>query len=282
LNQIDVYDISPSLGFALTDKLSLGIALDAERLVGEFDRTIAGVGGNDTLSNNSGHDHAFGYHMGFLFQVSPKTRIGLSYHSQIVHQFSGSSTFIGPLAAGGGLSNPNLYGRITLPPTTSLSVFHAMNAQWDLMGTATYTQWGASRNLILHNVVGTQGGAQNNNLQWVIYQGYRNTWNYSVGANYHVNEHWLLRTGLGYDEAPTTAQKRPIQLPDSDKVALGLGAHYQATKTLALDFGWTHLFATNSSINNVSQVTGDQAVTTNGSIQQNTDIYALQLKWDLL
>jgi long-chain fatty acid transport protein len=282
LNQIDVYDISPSLGIAFTEKLSWGIGLDMQRLVGEFDRTVAGLGGNDTLSNNSGHDYAFGYYMGLLYQISPETRIGLSYHSKIVHQLTGSSTFIGPLALGGGQSSPNMYGRITLPPTTNLSVFHTLNKQWDLMGTISYTQWSTSNNLILHNVVGTTGGVQNNNLQWTIYQGYRNTWNYALGANYHVNDKFIVRTGAGYDEAPTTDSKRSIQLPDSNKVAIALGAHYQATKTLGFDLGWTHLFMLNSRINNVSQATGDQIVITNGSVQQNADVYAAQLKWDIL
>lgn len=283
LNQINVYDLSPSLGIALTDKLSFGFGLDAERMVVEFDRATTAPGStSDTLSNNSGNDHAFGYHLGALYQFSPKTRVGLSFHSQIVHQINGSSTYLGPLAPGGGISNSSFYARITLPSTTSLSAFHTLNTDWDVLGSISYTQWSSATNLTLHNVTGLQGGGLNNNLQWVIYQSYRNTWNYTLGANYHLNEDWLLRAGVGYDQTPVINSARTIALPDSDKLAMALGTHYQATTTLGFDMGWTHLFSMNARINNVVQTTGDQSVTTNGSVQQNTDVYALQVKWDIV
>jgi len=275
LNEIDVYDLTPSLGIGVTDRFSIGFGLDIQRLVAEFDHATTAVGSSgDTLSNNSGHAHAYGYHLGALYQFSPSTRIGLSYQSQIVHQINMSSTYVGALAPGGAISNPNLYARITLPPTTSLSAFHQLNKQWDLLGTVSYTQWSATNPIILNNVTGIQGGTLNNNLQWVLLQGYRNTWDCAVGANYHINDTWLLRTGLGYDQKAASIE--------SDKVALALGTHYQATATLGFDLGWTHLFSTQAQINNVVQTVGDQSVTLNGTMPQNTDIYALQVKWDIL
>lgn len=283
LNTLDVYDLSPSLGIVATDKLSLGLGLDFQRLTGEFDYATTAVGAaGDTLSTNTGNDWGYGYHLGALYQFTPSTRVGLSYHSQVVHQLSGTSKFIGSLTGASGSQYSSLKARITLPPTTTFSAFHTINSSWDVMGSVSYTQWSVSNNMMLKNVGGIKGGALTNNLRIPLIRGYSNSWNYSVGANYHINDKMMLRTGVGYDKTPSDNSYRNVQLPDSNLVAVALGGHIQATDTLGCDIGWTHVFAMNTRVNNVSQVAGDQIATTNGSVQQNSDVYGLQVKWDIL
>jgi long-chain fatty acid transport protein len=150
------------------------------------------------------------------------------------------------------------------------------------MGTVIYTQWSVFNQLILQNVAGISGGVSNSGILVIMPENYRNTWNYAVGANYHINENWFLRTGIGYDETPSNNQYRNLQFPTSNQVAVALGTHFQATKTLGFDLGWTHLFAMNARINNLSLATGDQVTTTNGSITSSADVYGLELKWDIV
>lgn len=292
LTSLEVVDISPSLGIALNDKLSIGFGADIERARGEFDL----VGGNpilntemnlDTPSKNVGYSWGYGYHLGALFQFNESTRIGLSYHSKITHHLDGTSKFNGPLAnlddeTPGGLQESfNLKANATLPATTTLSLFHSLNPVWDVMGTVAYTQWSVFNDLALQNVAGVANSGASNTILVVIPQGYRNTWNYSVGANYHASEQWMFKGGIGYDETPSNNRYRNLQLPDSDRIAVALGAHYQATKTLGFDAGWTHFFVKSTSINNLSQTFGDQTTTTNGSVNASADVFGFQAKWDI-
>jgi len=282
-NNLDVYDLSPALAIAFTDKFSLGFGLDCERLTGEFDYSTTALGqANDTVSTNSGNNWAYGYHIGALYQFTPKTRVGISYQSQVVHRLSGTSKFVGVLAGSGGIFDTNVKMRMVLPPTTTISAFHAFNAPWDIMGSLSLTQWTVTNSTVLNNVGGIQDGVLSNHLQVPLIQGYQNTWNWSVGTNYHVNEKILFRAGVGYDQAPISSSNRDVKLPNANQVAVALGTHIQATNTMGFDIGWTHIFAANARINNYAQQAGDQIATTNGTAYQDTDVYGLQMKWDIL
>lgn len=287
LTSVTVYDISPSFGLAFNDKISVGAGLDIEHIKGEFNQYAAGpLGpGQDTLSNNSGSGNAYGYHLGALLQWSDQTRFGLSYHSQVVHHLKGNSRFSGPLAndADGGIQGNNLLETTTtLPPMTSLTAFHSFpDSGWDIMGTITYIQWSTFKQLILKNVAGVIDN-KSQNMPVSIYQGYHNSWNYTVGTNYHLNEQWMLKSGVGFDQSPSSDRWRNLQLPDSNRIAAAIGVHLQATKTMAFDIGWTHLFVINTRINNRVQTVGDETDTTNGSISAAADVYGLQMKWDIV
>lgn len=286
----EMVDISPSLGVALTEKLSLGAGFDAEHATGEFD-TIAGMVMGDgqipenmnTTSKNTGKSWGYGYHLGALYQFSEKTRAGLGYQSQIRQHLKGSSKFGGPLASNNVFQSNNDFNTdMTLPPTTTVSLFHSLNTVWDVMGTLSYTQWNVTGPVILKNVSGMLNADNIDDLTVVVPQKFRNTWNASVGTNYHVNEEWMLRTGFGFDQTPTRNAYRNLQLPDSDRLALAFGTHYQMTSTLAVDLGWTHIFAMNTRIYNHEQTVGDQQTITNGSVQASADVFGMQVKWDIV
>jgi long-chain fatty acid transport protein len=294
LTSLQVVDYSPSLGVAITPKLSVGAGFDIQRANAEFDLvagnslldTIFGSS-QDTAGQNTGADHAYGYHAGVMYQFTPQTRLGLAYNSKVTHILHGSSHFAGPLANDGTTGPagvqlaPSLRTKIDLPPTTTLSLFHSVNPAWDVMGTLIYTKWDVIQNLVLTGVAAITGGNSSNNVTVTIPQNYKNTWNYSVGTNYHVNEKWMLRAGVGFDQTPSNDKDRNLQLPDSNRLALALGTHFQPTKTIGLDVGWTHLIAMNTRINN-TVVVGDQSSTVVGSVDGGADVYGLQLRWDIL
>jgi long-chain fatty acid transport protein len=237
----------------------------------------------DTDGYATATSNAIGYHLGALYQFSEETRIGIGYQSKVIHHMSGNSKFIGPLAndlAGGEQYSGDYSTNVNLPATTTLSLFHTLNTQVDIMGSITYTQWSIFKEVVMQNVAGIEDGESSNNITVVTPENYRNTWNYSVGGNLHINPQVFLRAGVGYDQSPTNNVDRDVQLPDADRVAVALGGHYQATKSLGFDLGWTHFFQVNPSINNV-EVVGDQVTTTSGSVNANADVYGLQMKWDI-
>lgn len=286
-SSMQVIDLAPSLGFAYNDKIAVGFGVDIERARGEFDYSVtSAAAGSSTLTKNTGTNYGYGYHVGILYSASENTRLGLNFVSQVKHHLhAGSSNFSGPLANNGtgGVQYTNgLKMNVTVPSTTTLSVFHTFNPTWDAMGTVIYTKWNVFNQLILQNVAGISGGISNNGILVTIPQNYRNTWNFALGANYHIDEKWLVRAGAGYDQTPSNNANRNLPFPDGNQIALALGTHFQATQTLGFDLGWTHLFAHNARINNVAQTTGDQVTITNGSVATSTDVYGLGIKWDIV
>lgn len=288
---LQIIDLSPSLGIAINDKLSVGFGADFEHARGEFDL----VAGNpllndlmmmnmDTPSKNVGYSWGYGYHLGVMYQFTEATRMGLSYHSKITQHLEGTSKFYGPLAndmSGGAQKSSDLKTNTTLPATATLSLFHSLNPVWDLMGTIAYTQWSEFSTIVLQNAAGVLNSMSSNSIVAIIPEHYRNSWNYSVGANYHASEDWMFRGGVGYDQTPSNNRYRNLQLPDSDRIPVALGTHYQASKTLGFDAGWTHFFVMNTRINNLSQTFGDQTTTTNGTVHSSADVFGFQVKWDI-
>lgn len=288
MSSVTVVDISPTYAFKVTDKASFGLGPDIQPMKGEFNQM--GTYGNEDYDSdgiNSADDTAYGYHFGGLYEFSPDTRAGLSYHSKVVHHLTGTTRFSGPLATNPFLDGPtNPYGRnklnVTLPAYTALSVYHRVHPQFALMASAIYTQWNTIKNLVLQDVAGvTDNLDRSASLVVTIPQYYRNTWNFSVGGDYFATDKLTLRTGLGYDQAPVGDTYRNVQMPDNNRYIIAFGGHYQTTKTIGLDLGWMHLFMNKAHIDPPEQVTGFEVANTSGSVKGGADVFSAQLTWDI-
>lgn len=307
--ELSVIDLSPSVGFKITNQWSVGIGVDAEKLNAELDSVgglpsaaaAAGINPNsfDTISENHAADWGYGWHGGVLFQLTPQTRFGLAYHSQVVFHPSGTSTFEGPLAntpsptspfpqQGFALSNNTAHTNVTMPGFTTLSAYQDLTQQWALYGSVNYTQWNVIKNITLQNVEATEltflgitpvfmPTTINVNLP----QNFRNTWRVALGSSYQINPMWLVRAGVGYDESPVNSTDRNIRLPDGNRIALAVGAHLQATHNLGIDAGYTHLFIQDVGINNTAYF-GQQLATTVGSESPSANLVGVQLTYDII
>ncbi len=289
LSSLKTFDIAPSLGVAITDQFSVGAGADIEWLGAHLDLTggLLAPGVADTQATNSGSDTGYGYHLGALYQFTPRTRLGIAYQSKIVHHIEGTSHFEGPIAnlfGGGSLSSQNFEARAVLPPITTVSLFHSFNPCWDLMGSISYTQWSLFKNVVLHNVAGIAAALPpaSTAITVVIPENYSNSWNYAVGGNYHLSDRWMFRGGLGYDQSPSNDVDRNAQLPDSSRIAAAIGGHYQPTNTWGFDLSWNHFFVMNTRLNNHVQAVGAQTTTLNGSVHSRADVFGLQVKWDMV
>jgi long-chain fatty acid transport protein len=281
-----VVDISPSLGFKIFKKASLGFGLDIQRMYAQFDQ----VGGLSlpTLNAeglNKANDTGYGGHFGVLYEFSSKTRMGLSYHTQVVHHLNGSSSFVGPLAIAfsdnGKSYSSHAYTNITLPAYTALSGYKQISNRVAIMASAIYTQWNIFKNLSVRGVSGVAGLDESTNITVTVPEYYRNTWNLTVGADYFATDKIIVRGGAGYDQTPVQSRFRNVTLPDNNRVAVALGGHYQSTKELGFDLGWTHFFVNQANINPPPQKNGDQIVVTNGVSKGGADVLAAQVTWDM-
>lgn len=297
--QLNVIDIGPSLAFNITKKISIGAGFDWQRMGAEFDQDATLLGMSSTGINKA-YSTAYGYHAGALWQFLPAGRVGIAYNSQIVHHVRGSSKLFGPatdfvtsLPINGGVPtsivSQSANAHITLPPYTTLSGFYQLNDQWSVMATTIFTQWSTFRNLDLNNIAAvvtdpvTGLPVPTNSYDLSLQEDYRNSWNFSIGSEYKATEKATLRGGLGYDESPVKNTFRDIRVPDGGRYAVALGGHYQATKALGFDLGWTHLFVIGSqNVTPPPLVVGAQTTLTNGTVQAGADIFGAQFTWDFV
>ena len=110
---------------------------------------------------------------------------------------------------------------------------------------------------------------------------YRNAWRFAVGANYRVNEQWMVRMGGGYDQTPTVNAQRDVRLPDANRFALSLGTHYQVRPNVGIDLGYTYLFAIDEPrVNKTTDIASSTDVI-NARAKVHAQLVGLQLVWTL-
>lgn len=230
-SKIETINLNPSVAYQVNEALSLGAGVDYQHISGELSN-FAGVAGTATVK---GTDYAWGYNLGVLYNISSSTRIGVAYRSAISYTLTGTVTTAFP-AANGPVSLD-----LKLPDTLSLSGFHQLNDKWDVMADVTWTGWSTFKQVKV--VDGTGATISNTPENW------KNTVRVSVGATQHYNEQWLARVGLAYDQAPVQDAFRTARIPDNNRTWLALGGQYKPAKASAIDFGYAHLFVSDSSIN---------------------------------
>jgi long-chain fatty acid transport protein len=230
-SKIETINLNPSVAYQVNEALSLGAGVDYQHISGELSN-FAGVAGTATVK---GTDYAWGYNLGALYNVSSSTRIGVAYRSAISYTLSGTVTTSLPFA------NGPVTLDLKLPDTLSLSGFHQLNDKWDVMADVTWTGWSTFKQV---KVVDRTGATISNTPE-----NWKNTVRVSVGATQHYNEQWLARVGLAYDQAPVQDAFRTARIPDNNRTWLALGGQYKPAKASAIDFGYAHLFVSDSSIN---------------------------------
>lgn len=305
--EIITIDISPSLAGKITENVSIGAGVDFQWGRVKFNNMLgspatlqalqaAGLPfipeDLDTLSYNKAHSFGLGFHAGIMGIFNNNhTRVGLNYQHYMKHSFKGESRFIGPLADPdpslfnpfARFTTPHLFGNdIRLPSVTTLSVYHDVNDRLALLGSAVYTGWGVFKNIQLNNLaafsseVDSQVFVSGNAEQF-----YRSTWRFALGANYQVNEELRLRAGGGWDQTPTRDAYRDIRLPDNNRWALSIGAHYQYSPQIALDVGYTHLFAEDGIVNKTTQLGLESYYNVNATTKGSAEIVGVQVSYTM-
>lgn len=301
LTQLLTANLSPELAGRLTDNFALGAGLDLQWARVKFNQVLGvpnllQMGGLnptsfDSISDNEGTSFGVGFHAGILAKFNQDhTRVGLNYQSRIKHSFEGTSVLTGFLA------DPDLTtdtlavfrsdilssNEISLPDVVTLSVYQDMTERLALLGSVVYTEWSVFRTTQLNNVAAFDPDVGRTLMDIAIPQNYRNTWRFSVGANYRVNERWLLRVGAGYDQTPTVNAERDVRLPDADRWALAVGAHYQMRPCLGFDVGYAYLFkASDTRINKTYLLGTTSSDHVNATAKVNAQLVGLQAVWTI-
>jgi long-chain fatty acid transport protein len=254
-------NINPSLGYKVSDTLSIGGGISIQRL----DATLSGIGAAG-LVTNKGDDTGFGYNVGMIAQITPSTRIGATYRSAIGYVLEGTVTVSGNAAANG-----NIKADIKVPDSASLSLFSTLSPKWELMGDITWTGWSDLKRLDILRTTASAGGGVGSTVSTLLFN-WKDTIRLSAGANYRLNEQTKLRFGVALDPTPTNDVDRTPRLPDQDRRWLAFGVQYKPSKQGIFDIGYAHEFIKDARVS--TTVTG--AGTLNGYFRSRADILSLQ------
>jgi long-chain fatty acid transport protein len=271
-SEIKTINVNPSVSYATADGAwSFGLGLNYTKLEATF--TQGQVTGAPPLNGQAvltGDNTAFGYNAGVLWQISKDTRVGVSYRSKMEFTLEGTQTVTN---ASGAVIAPFTFpitADLTLPAMAQLSGVHDLNEKWSLLGDLMFTQWSVVDVL---QVVNSSTGANGTALPFQ----FKDAWRVSGAVNYRLNNAWLLRGGLAWDQSPVPGPTdRTASLPDSDRIWVSVGARWDIgdTKKNRIDFAYAYVFISDSQINRTT--TGTSGMTLTGNYSNHANILSAQ------
>lgn len=299
---IETHNLNAAISFKLNNQLSLGLGVNWQQIDAKLTSmtnyaaiagAAAGAAGinslnfRESLTTVEGSDASWGYNAGIHYAFNNKAAVGLHYRSAIHFHLTGKATSEMATSSGLGAGSTainnaiasrarggNVTADITVPASLSLSGVVPLNDNLELLGDIMWTQWSTVPKLEFNRVEG--GILSTTQYNW------RDTYRYSIGANYKLSDKLKLKTGVAYDESPIPAQYRTARLPDNDRIWLSAGFQYALNPKTKLDFGYTYVMVKNADLNGRREdndPTGAGSGTLTGTFKQHVHILGVQLSY---
>lgn len=248
-------DVQPTLAWKPNRWLGLGVGFDAEYVKSTLSNALPNLSpllpdGSQELQGN-GWD--YGFVVGGEAHPTSTLSLGVSYRSEIKHTLTGQVTvagLYGPLAA----ANSSLSGkaRFTTPDIATAAARWTFAPKLTLDAQVQRFGWSAFNAITITDIATTAATPEN----------YRDTTNLSVGLEYALDAMWTVRTGMGYDETPTTNAVRSARVPDGNRWLYSLGLSAKPKSWLIVDAAVGYLDVQGSHLNyNDTQYSGTPVVT---------------------
>jgi len=236
---LTTFALSPSIGFKVSDRLSLGAAVHF--VYGSTATKAAVNNALDALPDGSLEieDTTFGVggRVGALLEATDSLRFGLVYQSPIQLDFSDAPEFddLGP-----GLSF--LASRVfdtvdldmTLPQQVMASVFFKASDRLDLMANIGWQDWSEFG----QGIVTVHTAGQRELTSDIDYD---DTWHFAAGARYALTQQWRVSAGVAYDSSMADDDVRGPSLPVDRTWRYAGGVHYAWSEDLKLDLGYEYI-----------------------------------------
>lgn len=269
---------SLSAGFKVNDEFSMGAGVEVQRTKAQLNTQLDPYGsaaalfgapvlgapqsGDVQLNVDVKKQYAYGYFGGFEWKPTQQDSFDINYHSRVKQTLSGNYRLYGPAASlqlltlapvvfpNAGLPTLNPDGahasaQLNTPAFAAVDWLHKFNDQFSLAASVNWTDWSSFESLTLMSEGQTLVS---------LPQQYKDTFSYSIGGDYKLNDQWTLRAGLGYDETPTKIISRDPRVPDGTRRILGVGVGYQATQRVSFDLGYQHQFVGKTPVNQTNPV----------------------------
>lgn len=236
---------------------------------------------NDGSVSVHGTDNSFGWVLGMNFRPVDSLSLGYSHRSEIKHQVRGTADFTVPGNVRAVFdSNPLLPARalftdtpagakLTLPSVDTFSATWQASDRFALMAEASKTRWHSLQEIRIEF---------DNPVQADSAEAYDwgDSWFYSLGAEYRLNDRFTLRGGLGKDESPVSLPHRTPRMPDQDRNWYSLGMTWAATDHFELSASYTRVQLVDKPVLGIRSSSGSYIA---GKYDGGADLYGIAAQY---
>ena len=241
--------INPTIGYRITPWLSVGGG--AAVVQGQLSNRVAV---NTLLEPGDGRmkydadDVGYGFNAGMLFELSPQTRVGVTYISKVKLEFKDAmrfkdmeGTLLGAALRASGLLDADLKIDWIIPAQVAVGAYHALTDKLALVCTVNWQDW---------SEFGAPDISVADSETVTANMDYRDTYHLGLGAYYRVAEPWVLMAGFGYDTSPTSsATERSPSAPLGEVFRYAAGVQYDWNKDLSVGVAYTLIDAGAAKVN---------------------------------
>lgn len=249
-SEVRVITVQPTVSYRFNDKLSIGFGPTFNRIDGELQSATL----NGGRVKVKGDDTAMGFNAGMLYEFSPQTRMGVTYHSKVEFELEGDTQLSG---AGFGpfVGKYDASLDLTTPESVDVSLTHELNDDWTLYAGAMWTRWSRFEAIVIENE-GMSPMLPSSVQTIVEEQDWHDTWSYAIGAAYKLNRTWTLRSGLAFDQSPTNNVHRSPRIPTGDRTAVSFGLAWNPTDDVTVDLAYSYLWEEDTKVRRESPTRG--------------------------
>ena len=237
VSEVTVITVQPTISYRFNDQLSVGFGPTLNHISGKLTSVLFTMAGEGEVEVK-GDDNALGFNAGVLYEFSPRTRVGLTYHSKVEFKLKGHTKVEAPAAT-------RLSGKydakldLTTPESVDVSITHDLDDRWTVYAGSTWTRWSQFDEIRVRNEMPATLPAT---LQTIVEdQQWHDTWSHAIGLSYKVNQQWTLRGGIALDQSPITNAHRSPRVPSGDRTILSLGAGWSPSEDWTVDLAYAYL-----------------------------------------
>jgi long-chain fatty acid transport protein len=219
-SKVKTYNFNPTVSYKFNDMLSVGIGAQIEFMQVELsNRTLGGA----QYLGAKGDDLGLGFTAGVLFEPTDTTDIGIGFRSSIAHNLKGKGFLF---ATQNGIS-----AKFKSPETLTIGIRQEVTDQLNLTAGLEWANWSRFKTL---QIEGLPIPAETFN--------WKDSWYYSLGAEYAYNDALTLRTGVAFEKSPVPDATRSVRVPDNDRYWLSVGASYKFSENMTANLAYSHVF----------------------------------------
>jgi long-chain fatty acid transport protein len=222
----------------------------------------------------NGTDNSFGWIFGMNWRPTDNLSFGYSHRSVVDHEVRGSADFTVPgtaafITAGGAYVDTGAGAKLTLPSTDTFSATWDVNDKLALMAEATLAGWDSLKEIRIEFDNPVQPDAAED-YSW------KDSWFYSIGAEYKLNERWTLRGGIARDDSPVSLPNRTPRMPDQDRQWYSIGATWAASDNFDITASYSRIQLVDTPVVGIASSSGSYL---SGEYDGGADNYGISAQY---
>nr|WP_321460410.1 outer membrane protein transport protein [uncultured Vibrio sp.] len=210
--------IQPSASYRINEQWSLGAALGVQYGKYQIEANASTANSNFSLEGDD-NDVQVNGRIGVLYELSPRTRFGLSYLSETEFEFESTKS--------------------VAPQQVVFSIYNQVNDKLAWMGNVNWQDW--------------------SEYQTTLNVDTQDTYQVAFGTQYQVSDKLMWNAGLAFDSSMYEEQsKGDITVPTGDTYRLGTGVDYKwdEKKTVSVAFEAVIIDSSESTLANGTKLAG--------------------------